>query len=393
MLTPRYLDQVPKHIVKIYEELEDFIIKDICRRISKAGKVTATAERQIYRAREIGIYTEVLKKKIAETLNKSIEEVDKIFKEASIKSTNADNAIYENAKLTPIHLNTSPELQKYLLGAVKQTEGELKNIARSLGFCVRGANGKVRNKKLTDMYIEVLDLVQFQVSNGILDYNTAVRQAVKKITSSGVRYINYESGWSNHVDVAVRRATVSGVNAMAGQMTDFTMRELGVELVEVTAHAGARPDHAIWQGKVYARYKGNSKYRSLEEATAYGQGKGLCGWNCRHNFFPYIEGTAKAWNKEELNNIDNPPIMWGGKKYSHYEATQYQRKLETSMRAVKRDMIGFDSANLREEFTEARVKLIMIKREYNAFSKKAKLPTQYERTQVQGFGRSISHKK
>lgn len=393
MLTPEYLGKLPKNLVKTYEELENFILKDICRRIAKAGEITSTAKWQVERAREIGIYTEALKKRIASTLNVSYKEVDKLFNDAAITSTEADNAIYEQAKLTPMHLNTSPELQDYLTAAVKQTKGELKNIAQSLGFCVRGVNGKVRNKKLTDMYIETLDLVQFQVSSGVLDYNTAVRQAVKKIANSGIRYINYDNGWSNHIDVAVRRATVSGVNAMAGKMTELTMDELGIELVEVTAHAGARPSHAEWQGQVYCFKGKHPKYANLEDATGYGRGEGLCGWNCRHNFFPYVEGSSRAYSKEQLRNLDNPPFEYLGKTYSHYEATQKQRQMETSMRAIKREMISYDAVGDREAFTQAKTRLQMLKQQYKTFSNTAGLDTQLERIQVNGFGKTISHKK
>ena len=392
MLTPDYLGKLPNNLIKTYEQLEEFIIDDICRRIAKTGEITSTARWQVERAREMGIYTDVLEKKIAETLDKSYEEVDKLFEDAAVKSTEADNAIYEQAKLTPIHLNTSPELQEYLLAAVKQTKGELKNIAQSLGFCVRGVNGKVRNKKLTDMYIEALDLAQFQVSSGVLDHQTAVRQAVKKIASSGVRFINYESGYSNRIDVAVRRATLTGVNQMALRMTEQTMSELGIELVEVTAHAGARPSHAEWQGQVYSFKGKHPKYANLEEATGYGRGEGLAGWNCRHSFFPYVEGSPRTYSKEQLKNLDNPPFGYKGRTYTHYEATQKQRQMETSIRKTKRELIGYNAVGDEEAFTSASIKLQRQKQEYKAFSKVAGLKAKLERTQELGYGKSISQK-
>lgn len=249
-LTPEYLAEVPKSLIDTYQKLEDFIIEDIARRIAKAGTITDTAKWQAERANEFGIAMETIKKEIAKINKISYAEVDKLFKDAAITSIENDNVLYEQAKLTPMHYSEIPELEEYLMAAVKQTKGELRNISQSLGFIISTPTG-AKAKKLTSVYQDVLDLVQMQVSSGVIDYNTAVRNAVKDLARSGIRRIDYESGWHNRVDVAVKRATLTGVNQMSQKMTEFTMQKLGVEYVEVSAHNGARPDHALWQGKVY----------------------------------------------------------------------------------------------------------------------------------------------
>lgn len=397
MLTPHQLQKLPKNIVDLYQQLEDFIIADFSRRVAKAGTITDTAKWQMERAEEFGMAEQTLKKKIAETLNISKKEIDDLFKESAIKSIDSDDTLYEQAKLTPIHLEESPQLKEYLVTATEQTKGELRNITQSLGFCVRGANGKVRNKRLTNYYQDALDLAQFQVSSGVLNYNTAIRNAVRSISESGVQYINYESGWRNRVDVAVRRATLTGANQMSQKMTDHMMNELipnkDKQYVEVSAHSGARPSHAKWQGKVYKVYGSDSEYDNLYSATGLGSGDGLLGWNCRHSYAPFIPGVSvPTYTKEQLKNIDPKPIGYKGRTYTHYEATQYQRQIETAMRQTKRELIGYKEAGLKDDFTAASIKLQRQRQEYREFSKVAKLKTKNERTQVLGYDKSISQK-
>ncbi len=394
-LKPYQLSKIPDNLVNIYQDLEDWIIDDVCRRIAKAGAITDTAKWQLERAKEFGMAQETLKKKIKETLKLSNKAIDKIFKEAMLTSIEQDNVLYEQAKLTPMHYNQSEELKEYLKTAVKQTKGELKNISRTLGF-INSRGGRKVNEKLSQAYINTMDFVQMQVSSGVIDYNTAIRNAVKKLANSGVRTIDYSTGWHNRVDVAVRRATLTGVNQMAQKQTEFMHDEIvdkDDQYVEVTAHAGARPEHAKWQGKVYKVVGHDSKYKNLAEVTGYGTGEGLGGWNCRHSFFPFIPGiSSPTYTKEQLDNIDPPPFTYKGKEYSHYEATQVQRKMETNIRATKREIIGYNAIGDKEAFTTASIKLQQQKKAYKEFSNVAGIRQKKERHQVYQYGKSISQK-
>lgn len=394
-LKPYQLSEIPINLVNIYQDLEDWIIEDVSRRIAKVGKITDTAEWQLIRAQEFGMAQETLKKKIKDTTKLTNAEIDKLFKEAMLTSIEQDNVLYEQAKLTPMHYNQSEELKEYLKAAVKQTKGELKNISRTLGF-VNTRGGKKINEKLSQAYINTMDFVQMQVSSGVCDYNTAIRNAVKNLAKSGIRTIDYSTGWHNRVDVAVRRATLTGVNQMAIQQTTFMHNRIVPEneqYVEVTAHAGARPEHAKWQGKVYKIVGSTKDYPNFAKTTGYGTGEGLGGWNCRHSFFPFVPGASvQTYTEEQLNNIDPPPFKYKGKNYTYYEATQQQRKMETQIRATKREIIGYKAIGDEEAFTTASIKLQQQKKEYKAFSNTAGIRAKNERTWVNGFDKSISQK-
>lgn len=401
MLTPEELGALPNSVIEIYQELEDFIIKDIARRINKAGKITDTAKWQLERATEFGMAKETIEKKIAEILNKSQKEIEKLFTEAATLSTERDAVLYEQAKLTPLHISTSEELKAYLDAAIVQTKGELRNITQSLGFVSKGANGKLINKQLTKFYQDILDFTQFQIASGVADYQTSIRNAIKQIAQSGARVINYESGWVNRLDVAVRRAALTGVNQMNGNMTNFSIKELGAKYVEVTAHAGARvggntpySDHSKWQGKVYKLKGSEPGYPNFSESTGYGlDGSGLMGWNCRHSFYPFFPGISeRAYTDKELENIEPKLFSYKGREYTYYEATQRQRLIERNIRATKRELIGYDAVGDKEAFTQASIKLQQQKKEYNDFSKAAGIRKKKERQQVLGYNKSKAQK-
>ena len=389
-LTPEQLKNIPENIVKLYRDLEEFIIDDIARRISKAGEVTSTAKWQLERAKDLSM--DNIEKEIERVLGLANEELENTFKQSALTSVQAENKIYEEAVKKQIKIKGNSNLEKLLEAAIKQTKGELKNISQSLGFA-QIINGKIVYKDIAKFYQESVDLALMQVNSGVLNSNEAIKQAVKKLADSGLRTVDYEDGWSNRVDVAVRRAVVTGSNQMCHKMTELTMKELECEFVETTAHAGARPDHQEWQGQVFC-YKGKSdKYPDFVEKTRYGYGDGLGGYNCRHSFYPFFPGISKrAYSEEHLNNIDPEPFEYDGRTYTYYEALQRQRKLETSIRQKKRELITYNAAGLKDDFNNSSILLNRLKSEYKSFSNAGDLTVRNDLMQVYKYGQSIAQK-
>lgn len=389
-LTPEQLKNIPENIVKLYRDLEEFIIDDIARRISKAGEVTSTAKWQLERAKDLSM--DNIEKEIERVLGLANEELENTFKQSALTSVQAESKIYKEAINKEIKIKGNTLLEKVLEAAIKQTKGELKNISQSLGFA-QIVNGKIVYKDIAKFYQESVDLALMQVNSGVLNSNEAIKQAVKKLADSGLRTVDYENGWSNRVDVAVRRAVVTGSNQMCHKMTELTMKELECEFVETTAHAGARPDHQEWQGQVFC-YKGKSdKYPDFVEKTRYGYGDGLGGYNCRHSFYPFFPGISKrAYSEEHLNNIDPEPFEYDGKTYTYYEALQRQRKLETSIRQKKRELITYNAAGLKDDFNNSSILLNRLKSEYKSFSNAGDLTVRNDLMQVYKYGQSIAQK-
>lgn len=388
MLTPDELKVVPDNIVKIYQDLEDDIISDIARRLQKAGKITDTPDWQMYMLSHMGNDLDEIKSKIAKTNKMSKDELDKLFINATDRSMYYENIAYKKAGKKTLNLYDSPTMMKFVVANAKKTHSELKNLTKSLGF--KSGNGF---KSVAKTYQDTLNYAQFQVASGSFSYQDAVRNAVRTLTESGLRVVDYESGVSNMLDVAVRRATLTGINQTVAEMTLMQMKESDSEFVEVTAHMGARPDHQTWQGKVYHVGGDKDGYPDFEESTGYGTGAGLCGWNCRHSFSVFFPDISKRnYTDEQLKNIEPPPIEFDGKTYTYYEATQKQRQIERMIRKTKRELVALDSAGLKSDFTAKSVRLRKQKDLYVDFSISANLKTRNERHQVYGFNKTVGSK-
>ena len=392
MITPEQLNEIPESFVKEIEELENYIISDIARRIAKEGEITDTAAIELNRALELGTDISVIERFIERVTGAIQEDIDIVLRGVIKESVDADNVIYKAAGYNPVDLKKSSKLMEIIEAGIRQTNSTLKNITGSMGFA-NVVGGKTVFQDIAKFYQNTLDFALLQVSTGVLDVNSAARFAVKKMADSGIRYVDYASGHVNRVDVAAKRAILTGVNQLNLRITDGIMEELGAEYVEVTAHAGARPDHAVWQGKVY--HKGGEKdgYPDFESSTGYGTGPGLGGWNCRHSYFPFFPGiSVRSYTDEQLENIDPPNLTYKGKEYTYYEATQKQRQMETQMRKTKRELVGFDALGMKDDFTAASIRLNNQKEAYRKFSKAAGLKPKFERTEEYGFTKSISQK-
>lgn len=392
-LTPEQLAEIPVRLEKLTRSFEETVLADISRRIAKAGTVTDTAEWQLIRLKEMGYANDFIEKALEDYTQKSDEEICRLFFDAGQCSDDFYGSVYSQAGKPFTPLAENAYMQQLIEVGIVQTENELKNFTRSMGFRIKNPDGTTSFKPIAKTYQDALDLAQMQVSTGVFDYNTAIRNAVRTLTDSGLRFVDYETGHVNHADVAVRRAVLTGVSQLTGKISENNAAELDTDIVEVTAHAGARPDHAEWQGRWYSLSGKSKKYPSLVEVTGYGTGAGLKGWNCRHDMYPVIEGiSVPSYTEEDLRNIDPPPIEYDGKTYTYYECTQRQRRIETAIRKTKREITGAKASGDEDMFTAKSVLLRRQREEYEKFSEAVGLLTQKERTQVYGFGRSEASK-
>jgi hypothetical protein len=356
MLPPEYLGHIADDIVELYSQLDQLIIRDIVRRIMKTGCVTDTAAWQIERVQDSGLlYSEVIAE-VAKFSGASASQVRTLFQDAGAEMLKYDSTIYTAAGLSPPPLAMSPAAQQVLNAGLAKTSGYLQNLTKTT------ANGAQQ------AYIHAATIAEMQVDSGAFDYTTAIRNAIRSAIDDG-NWVTYPTGHHDRLDVATRRAVMTGVNQTSAQVSLAYADDMGCDLVETTAHIGARPEHAVWQGKVFSRSGKSRKYPDFVENTRYGYGDGLCGWNCRHSFYPYFEGISEsAYPKSKLNEYKNKTVEYQGTKMSYYDATQRQRAMERAIRDTKRQAAGFDEAvksakddatakAMKQEFDSAAVKL------------------------------------
>ena len=206
----------------------------------------------------------------------------------------------------------------------------------------------------------------------------AIEDAVSRLAKLGITTIDYKSGMSTSVDAALRRHLVTQANQARNDVLWRRMDEWGCDLVYTTAHYGARPTHAVWQGKVFSRSGRSAKYPPLVEATGYGTAAGLCGVNCRHRIVPYVEGASKLPDTD-YSEQERLTGMTGGE---YYAATQAQRRLEAAIRATKREVSVGEAAGA--DMTAGRVRLGELQSKLRAHCREHHLRRDYGRELAYG---------
>lgn len=325
MLTSGEIEAVSMSMDKSLNALEMRIMEDIVRRIKINGEITRSADWQITRLLQLGMSMKEIENDIKSAFDFSDEKMLEMYSNIVSSGYARDKKLYEAAGAAFIPFEQNHELQQLISAVASQTNSTLKNITQSLGFAVRQPDGKLQFIKLAEYYQKTLDNAMLDITSGAFDYNTILKRTVKEMTNSGLRTVSYASGWSNRVDVAARRAVMTGMSQITAKINEDNAEALDTDMFEVTWHSGARPEHQVWQGRWYTR-------RELETVCGLGTVTGLCGSNCYHDYYPVIPGVSEPAYTEnelaELNAKENIPVEYKGRTYTKYEALQRQRRLD-----------------------------------------------------------------
>ena len=356
----------------LYQNLEDEVIADIARRVKNTGRYTETAElmaksmvEQGYSAEKIQAdvmkmlradknykmavaeNTAAYKQEVQDIINKTVKEAkaagNDLVAEAGNMAWNNDLSMWQEHG---VDLKKPNSMSQLLLAFQKQTAGELKNLTRTMGFknTVFGTTG------VLNAYQREMDLALLKVATGTFSYDQAVNDCVHRLAQSGLRSIDYANGSSYQLDTAARMSVRTGLSQLSGKIMEENLKSSGQDLVITSQHMGSRPEHAVWQNKVFS-YSGKSKkYPDFFKETGYGMATGLKGVNCTHDFYPFWEGASII--PDDLEEPD--PVKINGREYDYYQVSQQQRKMERGIRATKREIeaqkaIGGETAELITE--------------------------------------------
>lgn len=385
-MQPSQLANLPQKLQSYFYNMQNRIIADVARRIQKAGEITSTADYQLNKYLIMGGTTEQIREEIKRLTSKTDAEIADIYNQVINSDYVRYKEIYEqiNGNFPSIADPENETLNAWITGIMEQTRGQIQNISESLGFMVPAGNG-LTFTPLTNIYQKYEDAACLDVVTGSFDYNTVLKRTVKELSRSGIRAVDYASGQVNRTPVAVRRAVLTGVNQVSAKINEKVAQDLGTEYFEVTAHAGARPSHAEWQGKVY-------KHSELVSVCGLGDVTGLCGANCRHAYYAFFPGiSVRAYSDDDLQRIkdqDAKEETWLGKTYNGYERTQKARQYESTMRQ-QRSYIqalnegGADPADIQA----AQARYLNTMNEYKGFCAQMDMRPDMQRVYIDGLGR------
>ena len=401
MLKPEYFDHKEDRLLQLYRELEDFILKDITRRLLSAGEMTATADRLIWKLKQMGESQVSIERKLRKMTELSKKELRALLQDAVIASWKDDNTILKRLLgYLPRDPLGNAAVIRVMDAEYKKSIGELTNLTRT-----------TMKQSQIDL-INMLDEADLRVAAGVQSYSAAVCDILDRYAGRGI-YVDYPSGARRTLEAAVRCCVVTSMNQTAAQVTNQYIVEGGIEYVLVSAHLGARvaqkgqpalASHADWQGKVYKIRGTTPEYPNLLERTGYdvdlntGQGTvknplGLHGYNCRHSHKPWDPRLRNPYVDENGNlKIDNE------ENRKRYEMQQKQRAMERSLRAWKRKLIekqeqinnpreDMDVDKLQQEYDRMAYQLTQKNKAYNDFCAVNDLQPQYDRINVADFGR------
>lgn len=386
------MDALPEELAELFRGLEITLLEEICSRLKIRDQLNEVTVQAIRALRSHGIPIKEIERAIKETTGISQNKLDSLFDDVVAWNQAYYTELATMAKITmPEHIVSESDIAAIR----RQTWSAFKNITGSMGF-LESRSGRLVLLPPANAYQWELDRAVMKIQSGAISYNQAISESVKQLASSGLKTVEYESGHVDQIDVAIRRAVMTGVSQLCDKYTEQSMEYLGTQYCEVSAHAGARDkpgknpwsSHKDWQGRVYYVSEHGEpdplgKYPDLHDSTGFGEVDGLEGSNCRHRRYAWLEGISeRTYTDEELANIDPPDFEYEGRTYSHYEATQKQREIERTVRKLKRLKAAYEAAGQSEDAQAANIKFRRLNKKYREFSKAANLRTQPDRMKV-----------
>ena len=387
-MTQGELEALTTEVESLYSQLEIRILNDIVERIRINGFASATADWEITRLEQLGMSEESIKKWVQFALDATDDELEHIFSDEVYKEYYGQAPLYKAAGLDMIPYEQNVPLQQLTESLRTQLHNQFGTLSGSMGLAIRGEDGRITYSPLMQYYRGTLDDAITEIASGATSYDTVLRRTVTQLTNSGLRWIDYDSGVHNRVDVAVRRAVMTGWRQVQSHINEQTAAQLGTDTYEVSYHVGARPSHQPWEGRVWT-------YDQLVSECGLGDVAGLCGANCYHDYAPFVKGAStRTYTDEELDAMieeENTPKEYGGKQYTTYEALQEQRRQERSIRATRQQVKLLETGGAsKEELILKRAKYQGQMQGYKAFSDHMGLPMQYGRIRQDGLSGRFS---
>lgn len=381
LLLERFYNRFNQYNTKVLEKLGEAI--------KKFDGVSPSTAHKIAQELKYGADINDLMDELSQLSGKSTKDIEEAFNIVAEENV-AFAEVYAKAKnMEFVDYKDNEQLKRLVKGIAGETNATFKNLSktRAIGFVLKDEKGKKTFKNLKDTYRNLIDEAVFNVETGVSDYQSAMRGVMKQLADSGVKVheekIGYPSGYNRRIDSSVRQNVLTGVRQVNITTQKIVGRQFGADGVEISAHSPCAEDHLSIQGKQFS----NAEFKKLNASLERPIGE----YNCRHFVFSIVLGVNQpSYSNKMLNQMNRESqsiIEYEGKKYTAYEATQVQRKLETAIRKEKDRQIIARASGDKDGVGIAQKNITTLTYKYNDFSKKAGLDTYKNRLTVSGYHR------
>ena len=381
LLLERFYQRYNKYNTKVLEKMGEAI--------KKFDGVSPSTAHKIAQQLKYGADIDDLMSELSQLSGKSIKDIEEAFDLVAEENV-AFAEVYAKAKnMEFVDYKDNDQLKRLVKGIAGETNATFRNISRAkaIGFVLKDADGNKIFKNLKKTYNDLIDEAVFNVTTGTADYQSAMRGVMKQLADSGVKIheekVGYKSGYNVRIDSAVRQNVLTGVRQVNLEVQKQVGRDFGADGVEISAHSPCAEDHLPIQGKQFS----NKEFKKLNASLERPIGE----YNCRHFVFSIVLGVNQpSYSDKMLNQMNKESqsvIEYEGKKYTSYEATQVQRKLETAIRKEKDRQIIARASGDKEGVGTAQSNISTLTQKYNEFSKNAGLDTYKNRLAVSGYKR------
>ena len=382
------LELALERFVRRFEEFNTKVLEEFGKTISKFDGLTATQAHKIAQQLKNGRDIEKILadlERISELSRKDIEDLLEITAKENIAFA---NTYYEAKAMDKVSYETSKQFQDIVKAVEKMTKAEFTNLSRTTALKLLKDNGKPLYLDIKKAYNEVIDRCVLAVATGQMDYQKAMYDTIKQLSSSGVKKIYYDNegkrAYARRLDSSVRMNILDGVRQVNIGIQEQVGKEFGADGVEVSHHVNCAPDHIHIDGQQFSKKKFEKINNNLTRPVA--------SMNCRHFVFSIVLGvssplyTKKQLEEDRKNNEKG--FEYEGKHYTLYEGEQLQRKIELAVRQQKDLQIIAKASNDKDTISKSQSNITQLTQKYKELSKISGLPTKMDRMRVVGYKRT-----
>lgn len=365
--------EIPQAIARRMQDANTRALQRMGNDIARIGSLNNYRDAQLIAVKMTGESVAEITRELSKASGMTESDIEKLYDDAARYDYEFAEQFYLDRKQVPYKENKT--LQRTVKAMTRAAQDDCYNLSHSYAFALRDRDGRVRYTSLAAGYKEAIDKAVTAVKLGTTDYKAEMRRILKQYADSGIRVVDWESGYSQRIDTAVRRNIMDGLRQVKNETQKLIGREFGADGYEISAHANPAPDHADIQGRQYSFADFEALNESLERKIGT--------LNCYHTLRAIILGISRpVYSEEELQAFkrkSNELIEIDGKKYTRYECTQLQRKIETKIRKLKDRKELLKAADDDVGVRECNRKIRLLKDKYNEITQKAGLDPHYDR--------------